>query len=72
MYDLALFALKLSISPFLVLISDFNPALLADWAVFAFKLNVEFNILAYAGIIPGVFAVFHDMSLMQQFGVFCI
>jgi hypothetical protein len=35
MYDLALFALKLSISPFLVLVSDFDPALLADWAVFA-------------------------------------
>jgi hypothetical protein len=37
---LALFALKFSISPFLVLVGDFAPALLADGQVFAFNLDV--------------------------------
>ncbi len=59
MYDLALFALKLSILPFLVLLGDFAPALLADGQVFAFYLDVEFDVFACAGILPGVFAMFH-------------
>jgi hypothetical protein len=41
------------------LISDFAPTLLANGQVFAFYLNIEFNVFAIADIFPWVFTVFH-------------
>jgi hypothetical protein len=50
--------LKLSILPFLLLVGDFAPALLANGKCFAFNLDVEFDVFAFAGVFPGVFTVF--------------
>jgi hypothetical protein len=50
--------LKLSISPFLVLVSDLVPALLADRVVFAFYLDIEFDVFTFAVVVPGVSAMF--------------
>jgi hypothetical protein len=50
--------LKLSISPFLVLLGDFAPALLADWEIFAFYLDVEFDVFACAVVVPWVSTMF--------------
>jgi hypothetical protein len=52
-------ALKLSISPFLFLIGDFAPALLANRQVFAFYFDIEFDVFAVADIFPWVLTVFH-------------
>jgi hypothetical protein len=59
MYDFALLALKLSISPSLFLIGDFTPALLANGEVFTFYLNIELDVFAVADIFPWVLTVFH-------------
>jgi hypothetical protein len=70
MNDLALLALKLSILPFLFLIRDFAPALLAYGQVFAFHLDVEFDVFAFARIFPRVFTMFHFFCLSLAFAEF--
>jgi hypothetical protein len=52
-------ALKLSISPFLFFIGDFAPALLANRKVFAFYLDIEFDVFAIANIFPRVLTMLH-------------
>ena len=59
MYDLALLELKDSMLPVLFLVGDFVPALLADGQFFAFYLDVEFDVFAFAAFFPGVFTMFH-------------
>jgi hypothetical protein len=65
MKDLAQFKLKLSIfsSPLHVFVRDAGPALSADGAFFALEHYVEFDVLAVAGVFPGVFTVFHFLIL---------
>ena len=63
MNDLALLALKLSILPDLFLVGNVAPALLTYRKVFAFYLNVEFYVFAFAGFFPGIFAMFHSFCL---------
>jgi hypothetical protein len=59
MKDLALFKLKLSIStPLHVSVCQVRPALFADRTFFAFNHNVQFNVLATAGVFPGVLTMF--------------
>jgi hypothetical protein len=62
-YDLALFELKLSISPFLILVSDFAPALLAYRKVFAFYLDIKFDVFAFTAVFPRVFTMRHGFVL---------
>ena len=70
MNERALLALKLSILPFLVLLWDFAPALLANWQIFAFNLDIEFNVFTVAGVFPWVFTMFHIFSSHTHFDVF--
>jgi hypothetical protein len=44
--------------------------LLANWQVFAFNLDVEFNVFTVAGVFPWVFTMFHIFSSHTPFGVF--
>jgi hypothetical protein len=48
------------------LFGDFAPALLADRKVFAFYLDVEFDVFAFAGFFPRVFTVFQVISLWNS------
>jgi hypothetical protein len=44
------------------LFSDFAPALLAYWQVFAFNLDVEFDVFAFTSVSPRVFTMFHFLA----------
>jgi len=68
---LALLELKLSMLPFLFLVSDFIPALLADGQFFAFHFDVEFDVFAFAVFFPGVFTMFHFFSPEKSLIGFC-
>jgi hypothetical protein len=65
MYDLAQLTLKFSIafSPFLFLVSYFDPALLANGQFFAFYLNVQFDVFAFTVVFPRVFTTLHAFYL---------
>jgi hypothetical protein len=47
------------------LVCDFAPALLAYGQGFAFYLDVEFYVFAFAGVFPGVFTMFHSFFLSK-------
>jgi hypothetical protein len=72
MNDLALLALKLSILPDLFLVSYFAPTLLTYRQVFAFYLDVEFNVLAFAGFFPGIFTLFQSFALKPPVNYFLL
>jgi len=44
------------------LFSDFAPALLAYWQVFAFNLDIEFDVFAFTSVSPRVFTMFHFLA----------
>jgi hypothetical protein len=54
------------------LLSDFAPALLAYRQVFAFYLDVEFDVFAIARVSPRVFTVFHSFYLSEHLFAFLL
>lgn len=73
MNDFALFKLKLSIgsfAPVYFFLGYIAPALFADRQFFAFHHYIQFDVFAFAFVIPRIFTVFQFFDL--HISMFCI